>query len=237
MIARPHLPASFATFNGVTGAPYSGPYGQYVYAPSTRVWEYAWAFHAVSLQPGMRALDVGGGLSGFAITLAQAGLDVVVVDPKPLAPLIGAWAREWGVHVEAHATTVPEAGLEPNSFDVAFCLSVIEHVPDVEERRALMRGVYDLLRPGAPFVVTLDICLGMEPFTNRPGQPVMRNVSVAELIRHAPYQLAIGQADELTGMPGFDPGRISSRARRGEFLRSGEILSQCFVLTAGPPLP
>ena len=40
---------------------------------SIRAFEYPWAFHAGAPAPGMRALDIGGGLCGFQFALSRAG--------------------------------------------------------------------------------------------------------------------------------------------------------------------
>ena len=119
MIARSHLPAHFACWNGATGAPYHGPFALYPYNCATRIWEYPWAFHAIPSQPGMRALDIGGGLSGFAVTLARNKLEVTVLDPgksgqepgvllEQLARMHGAEVR----HVEGHPG---DPGLAPTA--------------------------------------------------------------------------------------------------------------------------
>src|SRR5437868_2822382 len=44
---------------------------------SIRQFEYPWAFESAHLAPGMRAMDIGGGLCGFQFALSRAGLDVV----------------------------------------------------------------------------------------------------------------------------------------------------------------
>src|SRR5262245_55594684 len=57
-----------------------GPFG-FQDNNTTRVVEYPWAFHATPITPGLRVLEIGGGLSGFQFALDRAGCEVVNVDP------------------------------------------------------------------------------------------------------------------------------------------------------------
>ena len=235
MIARSLLPAEFVAWNAWTGAPSSGPFAQAVAGPTTRVWEYPWAWHAARPRPGMRTLDVGGGLSGFPLALALQGMEVAVVDPDPEdhAPpaILHAWARSWSARVSYTRCRVDEMDDPDEGYDLAFCISVIEHIPSREERLSLMRGVWRLLKPGALFVVTVDLFLGLHPFTERTLQGDARNVLISELLSAAPFDLAFGVREELYGMTGFSAGSIRSRAEAGEILvGGGGVMSQCFVL-------
>lgn len=225
MLARAALPAAFVAWNGRTGAPYFGPYSQYVAGRSTRVWEYPWAFSATTLASGDRALDVGGLNSGFAVTLAKHGLDVTVVDPdvegNAPAEVVEAWARHWGTRIRARRSTADALDEPDGSFDAAFCLSVLEHVAHAADRRALMMGVFRLLRPGGHFVLTVDLCVRLAPFAPAECWGNLRNVRIDELI--GPYELVGGIPHELLGMPGF-------RLPPDLLLTDAGLTSQCFVL-------
>jgi len=235
LIARSHLPAHFACWNGATGAPYHGPFALYPYNCATRIWEYPWAFHAIPSQPGMRALDIGGGLSGFAVTLARNKLEVTVLDPgksgqepgvllEQLARMHGAEVR----HVEGHPG---DPGLALDGFDLVYCLSVVEHLPSAQERARLMRAAWDALRPGGHFVLTVDLDLSLRPFTSKDRAPGSFNVPIPELLAAAPFRLVQGLLAELYGLPGFSAPRVRARAEAGElFLANGRILAQCLVL-------
>jgi SAM-dependent methyltransferase len=237
VIAPPVLPAEFVIWNAKTGASHSGPFSMYRYYHSTRIWEYPWAWHVAPVRPGMRVLDVGGALCGFSLTLARAGAEVVVVDPdhdlQSPPPLFDRWTRAFGVTVRTFRGDAMEFPEPPGTFDVAYCLSVIEHVPTAELRKRLMMGVHRQLRRGGLFVLTIDVALWLHPFTREAGLPELRNVSVAELMSYAPFQLVFGKEAELIGMPGFDPTAILRRAEAGEFLVDGNRLAtQCLVLQA-----
>jgi len=180
-------------------------------------------------------LDIGGGASGFGVALAQAGLEVTVVDPdidggRPAAYL-QRWASSWKVDVSFHGGDLPSLRAPPASYDHAFCLSVIEHIADPSQRAALVAEAHRLLRPGGRLVVTLDLCIGIQPFADPPTWGDLRNVSVAELLHAAPFELVEGVREELLGLPDFRPDLLAKGLREGRFLVSGgHILSQGFAL-------
>ena len=240
MIGPAHMPAAWVAWNGLTGAPFQGPYAFFGFNCETRVWEYPWAFHVSGARAGQTAVDFGGSLSGFAITLSRAGLDVTVVDPDrdgqrpPL--LLEGWSRQWGGELTSLRALPEAAGLPDAHFDLAFCLSVIEHIPTASERTRLLEAAHRCLRPGGRLVLTLDLALDLHPFTDRQERPGLRNVDVAELLGAAPFRLVWGQRDELYGMPGFDPVRVLERAHEGAYLVAHDgLVTQCLVLEAVHP--
>lgn len=232
MIAPSTLPAHWLAWNARTGAPFHGPFTFYSGNCPTRVWEYAWAWHTADPRAGQTAIDVGGGLSGFGILLARHGLGVTVVDPDVAAhatsALLPAWSRAWTAHLD-HSRDLSE--LPDDSVDVAFSLSVIEHIAQPRDRKQLMAEVHRVLRPGGRFVVTLDLDLHLHPFSAERHRAGHRNVSVAELLAAAPFELVEGDLTELYGLPAFAPSEIHRRAAAGAFaMAHGHLLTQAFVL-------
>lgn len=243
MIARRSLPPEHLAWNAKWGAPFGralhrrartgglldrtllawapslrGPFG---FQPNntTREAEYPWAFHATPLAPGMRVLEIGGGLSGFQFVLDRSGCEVVNVDPGmesrgrgwPCDPAsIARLNRAFGTHVTLHPTFLDAAPLAERSFDRVFSISVIEHIPP-DEIPGVMRRAYELLRPGGLFVVTLDLFLDLAPFTSRASNEFGTNVSVRGLAESAPFELAAGDRSELYGFPEFDPASVTAR--------------------------
>ncbi|MYD03935.1 MAG: methyltransferase domain-containing protein [Acidimicrobiia bacterium] len=104
-------------------------------------------------QPGLKVLDVGGGLGTYARRMAQAGAAVTLVD----YPKVAAWAEEElsgsgvqviGVDLFDH----PSCGVAPDSMDLA----LVSHlVHDLTEARAvdLLGRVWRSLIPGGRVVV------------------------------------------------------------------------------------
>jgi S-adenosylmethionine-dependent methyltransferase len=94
--------------------------------------------------------DAGGGTGGFAVPLAEQGLDVTVVDPSPdsLAALERR-AAERGVSARVRAVQGDAAGLRelvaPGSQDLVLCHNVLEVVDDPADALA---AIVEVLRPG-----------------------------------------------------------------------------------------
>lgn len=258
MLARKELLGSYQDWNRVHGAPrgrtirgarfarrcmpdawYLRLAGAFSVQPNstTRAVEYPWAFHAAGLRPGMRVVEVGGGLSGFQFVLDQAGCKVVNVDPGMNAKGVG-WPcdqasirrlnRAFGTTVELRNCTVARAALEPESYDRAFSISVLEHLPE-DEVGEVMRTVFQCLKPGGLFVLTVDLFINVAPFSSRPENEFGRNVDLRALCSKAAFEIAVGQPAELCGFAEFDPGRIQSRLEEyvvGQY----PVLVQCLVL-------
>jgi SAM-dependent methyltransferase len=88
---------------------------------------------AAVARPRLTVIDVGGGTGGFAVPLAQAGHDIIVVDPSPDAlAALGRRAAEAGVGdriqgLQGDADSL--AGMVgPGEADLVLCHSVLEIV-------------------------------------------------------------------------------------------------------------
>lgn len=258
MIAPKRLPAPYADWNRRQGAPfgrnirfggvlqkivpasfYQKWRGPFAIQPNntTREFEYPWAFHATPLSRGMSVLEIGGGLGGFQFALSRAGCRVVNVDPGLQAEGLGwkcdvatiqALNRCFATSVQLFQTTMEKAGLQADSFDRIFSISVIEHLAP-EELAGVMKEAHRVLRPGGSFVLTVDLSLNLSPFTSRSTNQFGRNVNLKELVSNAPFLLEQGNPEELYGFPGFSADRIQSNLEN-YFVGSYPVLVQCFVL-------
>jgi len=202
---------------------------------SIRAFEYPWAFHIGSPAPGMRALDIGGGLCGFQFALSQAGVRVVNVDP-------GMDAHDWPVNesslrelnelfetdVELRNCTIAQAGLEEGTYDRAYSISVLEHLPK-QEIETIVREVYRALKPGGLFILTVDLFLNVAPFTSRQENAFGANWDVYALSRIAPFELVEGKPEELFGFPEFNAERVLSQLE-SYLIGDYPALAQCLVL-------
>jgi SAM-dependent methyltransferase len=202
-----------------------------------RKFEYPWAYEVAEIKPGQNVLEVGGGLSGLQFVFEKAGAHVVNVDPGMAAEGIG-WHcdaasmarlnRIFGTKVDLRNGEIGDAALAPSSFDVAVSISVLEHLTD-RDLRDVMTGVFNALRPGGLFVITLDLFLEVEPFTHRKDCAFGRNVNVQNLIGVAPFVLEYGNREELHGFEQFVPENVIANLSRyliGEY----PALAQCLTL-------
>ncbi|MGW0520086.1 class I SAM-dependent methyltransferase [Crossiella sp. NPDC003009] len=190
----------------------------------SRVLEYPWAYHAAALEPGMRVLEVGGGLSGLQYVLAMEGCAVTNVDPSAKAagddwgmmPFPGyAWTltpgnhellnRTFGTDVRLVADRIQDADLPKGGFDRVLCLSVLEHL-DPDEGRSMVRRIAELLAPGGRCLLTIDLFLDVRPFGVLDRNVWGANVDVRRLVRG--LELVEGDPRELFGFPEFDQERV-----------------------------
>lgn len=141
---------------------------------ASRIWEYAFAVDSADLTPGMRCLDVGGGMSAFAIYLKEVqDCESHVLDPDVFQTLnqqsqVGFGVTEdFGEKVGVQFT---EGGMESipypdNHFDRVFCISVIEHLPAAIAQRG-MQEMARIVKPGGRVIITVDMMIDWE--MNRP---------------------------------------------------------------------
>lgn len=256
MLATTQLPLQFAEWNQVHGAPFGrhlalprwkkwflskeaieklrGPFAMQI-NNSIRQFEYPWAFHAAGLKPGMRVLELGGGLSGFQFVLNLQGCSVVNVDPGMNSAgwpcnqeSIHKLNRRFGTRVELRNTTIEKAGLADDSFDRAFSISVIEHLPE-KAATDVMQQVHRCLKPGGLFVLTTDIFLNVQPFCSRQENEFGSNQNLRTLIDDAAWELAVGDRACLYGFPEFNPDFILSNLEK-YLVGFYPALAQCLVL-------
>jgi 2-polyprenyl-3-methyl-5-hydroxy-6-metoxy-1,4-benzoquinol methylase len=247
MLAKTPLPAQYADWNKRWGAPSGrrvrrplmvqhrlddpdparyGPFG-FQYSSETRRFEYPWAYFAAAIAPGMRVLDVGGGLGGLQFVLSAEGASVVNADLAARGD--SRWAlgqgnaehlltaqdharlnQLFGTDVTLIARPVQDSGLAAGSFDRVFCLSVLEHL-DPAEARAVLTAIGNLLAPGGLCLLTVDLFLDVKPFGRRAANFWGTNHDMRELLDGLPLELTAGDTTELLGFPGFDADTIVSR--------------------------
>jgi len=105
---------------------------------------------AAVARPRLTVVDVGGGTGGFAVPLAQAGHDIIVVDPSPdaLAALsrraaeAGVGERIQGMQGDADSLATL---VGPGDADVVLCHSVLEIVDSPDQ---VTEALATTLRPG-----------------------------------------------------------------------------------------
>jgi 2-polyprenyl-3-methyl-5-hydroxy-6-metoxy-1,4-benzoquinol methylase len=216
--------------------------GMFAFQPnnSARRWEYPWAFFESAVTPGIRVLDIGGGVSGFPFVLAKTGADATIVDPfydyggptdygDDPANLVQSLNTAFGTRVALKRCTIDEAALPSASFDRILCISALEHFP-ASAQRAVAREVPRLLKPGGRFIATVDLFLNLSPFTSRETNDFGRNISVRALIEQSGLRLITGDRAELVGYDEFSADAIQSRLETYHVSTPYPVLTQAFVL-------
>jgi len=135
---------------------------------AARMWEYPFAILSAELQPGMRCADIGCGMTAFTIYLKKiAECEIVGVDPDIFDAGIRykghgvsrEFIRKTGLQIVQ--SRMEALALSSGSFDRAFCLSVIEHLP----LEIACRGVQEMariLKPGGRLIITVDVNMHSE---------------------------------------------------------------------------
>ena len=112
---------------------------------------------AASREP-LRILDVGGGNSPLAVSLAEAGHRVTVLDVDPSAvESVDANAARLGITERLRAVQGGGGAwpFDPAAFDLVLCVSVFEGL--LRSRRpAFFAEIRRVLAPGASLLMTLD---------------------------------------------------------------------------------
>jgi SAM-dependent methyltransferase len=114
-------------------------------------WEYPWALERAGLAPGSTVLDVGCGDSIFPVYLAAQGHRVVAVDLDFTTNIGHLHGLRTG-YLRGDLGALP---LADGAFDVVFCISVIEHLPEHGVAAALAE-IRRVLRPGGRLLLTTD---------------------------------------------------------------------------------
>jgi SAM-dependent methyltransferase len=255
VIARRDLPSDYVAWNKKWHAPYGrplpapaairfsgpgfryrGPFAHQANS-STRYWEYPWAYSELrGLGPAQRIVEIGGGLSGLQFVLAKEGHEVTNVDPA--ADSADEWAfsstdhsylgKVFGAPVRLAPTTIDKAGLADGQMDVVLCLSVLEHL-DGAAVSVLARGIRRVLRPNGTLVMTADLFLDVQPFTDPAENRYGRNVNLREFLAQAGLELVKGDRRELCGFDEFDHRAVLAHLSRYMISTGYPALAQCFL--------
>lgn len=123
--------------------------------------EFAYAWRQLKLARGARVLDVGSPKDLAAMLARHRGFEVVATDILPEAiDLSRRYARAQGLDGQGPGRVRSEVqdgralAYEDNSFDAAYSVSVLEHIPD-DGDSAAMRELIRVVRPGGVVVATV----------------------------------------------------------------------------------
>ena len=116
----------------------------------SRYLELPWAERELAARPGDRVLDLASPKL-LAVVLAREGVEVVSVDQ--LESEIEAW-RKLAPEVRFEVADGRSLPFEDASFDHAYSISVLEHIPEGGDEAAL-RELARVVKPGGRVVVTL----------------------------------------------------------------------------------
>lgn len=129
----------------------------------SRQWEYPFVasriFDSAKNTTAPKILDAGSGITFFPYLLKsripEAKITCCDYD-ETLRDLYKGVNKVLGQDLEYMVSDIRDTGLEKNSFDFVYCVSVLEHTGAYE---TIIDEFYELLRPGGKLLVTFDISL------------------------------------------------------------------------------
>ncbi len=191
----------------ITGHLVDGQTGVYVHA--SKQWEYPYAVRAMLAQwtdfRHLHVADVGGGRGALASFLAKSGAYVEQFDRdyqwgRGNVLTESAYQRyAKGKGYRARFGSIYNLPATSDAYDVVLCMSVLEHLPD---KPAALRELLRILRPGGICVLTFDLALEPERFTDA------LRVGVADPLHLATWLDAVG-----VYLPGISAELVESSLR------------------------
>jgi SAM-dependent methyltransferase len=136
--------------------------------------------------------------------------------------------RRFSTNVDLRNTTIDRADLPNASYDRAFSISVIEHLP-VEQLAEVMHHVHRSLKPGGWFILTVDLFLNLVPFSSRRANDHGQNQNVKALAEIGSWELIAGDRRYLYGFPEFHSDAILSTLEN-HYIGQYPALAQCLIL-------
>ena len=132
----------------------------------SRLWEYPYAYFHIEnwlrehpARP-MAVADVGSGVTFFPFQIAKLGATVICTDNDVVTERdierASAVVESTPGAVEFRRTDGQSLPFKDAELDVIYCISVLEHVDDIA---SLVQEIARSLKPGALFVLTIDLDL------------------------------------------------------------------------------
>ncbi|GAB4164780.1 MAG: class I SAM-dependent methyltransferase [Roseiflexaceae bacterium] len=118
--------------------------------------------------PGLRLLDLGAGMGGFAVAAALAGAQVVVSEyNRAYCTITQLRAARHQLHLPVYNAAGEALPLKSASVDTVVCWDVIEHVQDPDR---VLGEIARVLRPGGTALVTvINRRAWIDPHYHLPG--------------------------------------------------------------------
>lgn len=137
---------------------------------ASRMWEYPFAILEAQLSNGMKVADVGCGNTPLTAYLAQLvgpqnvyGFDPDVLEENDKGEShFGArlsYFDEIGIHFSPDK--IDSLRAKDESFDVVFCISVLEHITNPVAKANGIKELSRILKPGGKIILTFDLGISL----------------------------------------------------------------------------
>ncbi|HUO27546.1 MAG TPA: methyltransferase domain-containing protein [Candidatus Aquilonibacter sp.] len=123
---------------------------RYMSPPADTIYPLEYAFHLLGDVHGKRVLDLGCGSGENVVPLLRRGADVLAIDISPeLVAAAHTRLEMAGLEAPVWAGTAYDTGLESESIDIVFSMSLLHHL-DIPAVREEIRRV---LKPGGVLII------------------------------------------------------------------------------------
>jgi len=141
----------------------------------TRRWEYPWIFEQLqNLVKNAKVIDCGCGVSKFPGWLADqgfdvSGLDFFVENPNriPGYGITKSHRKKFSKHVTFFDGSMFDIPIADNTYDAAFCASVMEHIVKKDDATFHLKTLSEMqriIKPGGVLICTYDTILNQNVF-------------------------------------------------------------------------
>lgn len=133
----------------------------------SRIWEYPYVYHYLKEQstafgPSFKAkvVDIGSAVTFFPFSVAKLGYHVHCLDVDatcgPDIDRAAASIQHQPGEIDFRLVADGRFPLEDGEVDAAYCVSVLEHIPNFENT---IQEVFRVLKPNGLFILTIDLDL------------------------------------------------------------------------------
>jgi hypothetical protein len=256
MIAPRQLPVAYSDWNQRWHAPYGrrnrlarllgdryrGPFA-FQANNGTRVYEYPWAYSTIAAHHAARGgrpltiVELGGSLAGLQWVLSRDGHRVINIDPGLASRGVGwdvnaerhrALSRAFDAPVELISKTLAEAAVPDGTADVMLAISTLEHFAPADLDEFAAHAARILSKDGVA-ILTIDLFLDLNPFSNVERHDYGTNIDVCRLIEQAGLEVVQGNRSELRGYPEFTPEHVMAQLATYLVGQPYPALAQCLV--------
>lgn len=112
------------------------------------------AFLAAYFKKGASVLDVGAGTGNMAVSLAQQGFRVTVMEPeKSMAEQVRLKAQSYQLPIIVTTNTMQQLGTLDETYQGIYCIgNTLAHLQNMEEIRAFFQQTFEKLQPEGVFI-------------------------------------------------------------------------------------
>ena len=163
----------------------------------SRMWEYPYVLHHLerirqenSGNGTLTAADIGSGVTFFPFSVARLGYHVTCNDIDPVCERDIPAAASLFDHSPGRVTVALSKGeeipLPSTTQDVAYCISVLEHIPDFD---TTVSEIARILKPSGKFILTVDIDLRGDSELSTGGFELLQIRLAEKFVRACPERI------------------------------------------------